>query len=231
MRIADCGLRNKKSKLMKFRVLNFNSESRTLNSELQRGFTLIEIIVVVVILAIAAGITVKFVVDGLKIYTMTVNQKTLFDEGKLALERMCRDIRDAQSISVPAAGASGTAITFVRNDATAQDGASETITFQRNAGNSTLEKVKTSPAATSRMADNVGIFTVARGAAATNNLNEITLVINLLLGSGENVTLQTKVYPKNLLEDTSSPPTYKNFRILNSAGTPIVPTWEEVRSP
>ncbi len=197
----------------------------------QKGFTLIEIIIVIVILAIVSSITIKFLVDGMRIYTMTVNQKTLLDEGKLALERMCRDIRNGQSVSVPAAGGSGSVITFVRNDATAQDIASESVTFQRNAGNSTLEKVKTSPAATSRMADNVNTFTVTRGAVATNNLNEITLALNLLLGTGENVTLQTKVYPKNLLEDLSSPPIYKNFRILNSAGTPIVPTWEEVRSP
>jgi prepilin-type N-terminal cleavage/methylation domain-containing protein len=196
-----------------------------------KGFTLIEIIVVIVILSIVSAIVIKFLFDGLRTYTMTVNQKTLFDEGKLALERMCRDIRDAQSISVPAAGGSGSVITFIRNDATAQDIASESITFQRNAGNSTLEKVKTSPAATRTMADNVNTFTVTRGAAATNNLNEITLVINLLLATGENVALQTRVYPKNLPEDTTTPPTYKNFRILNSAGTPIVPTWEEVRSP
>ena len=233
-----------KLRIMNCRLWNFNSKLRTLNSPLPspspargegwgggRGYTLIEIIVVIVILAIAAGITIKFLIDSMQIYTMTVNQKTLFEEGKLALERMCRDIRDAQSISAPAAGGSGSVITFIRNDATAQDVASESITFQRNAGNSTLEKVKTTPAATSRMADNVNTFTVTRGAAATNNLNEITLALDLRLGTGENVTLQTKVYPKNLLEDTSSPPTYKNFRILNSAGTPIVPTWEEVRSP
>jgi len=194
-----------------------------------KGFTLIEIIVVIVILSIASVITVKFLVDSLRIYNMTVNQKTLFDEGKLALERMCRDIRDAQSISGPAAGGSGNAITFIRNNATAQDVAGESITFQRNAGNGTLEKVKTSPAATSRMVDSVNTFTVTRGAAATNNLNEITLALNLLLGTGENVTLQSKVYPKNLLEDLGSPPTYKNFRIQDSGGN--YASWQEVQSP
>jgi len=221
MRNADCGMWNKKSKLMKFRVSNFNSELRTPactkrsgegrpNSELlvrSKGFTLIEILIVIVILSIVSAITIKFLFDGLRIYTMTVNQKTLFDEGKSAMERMCRDIRDAQSISVPAAGGSGSVITFIRNNATAQDGASETITFQRNAGNSTLEKVKTSPAATSRMADNVNTFTATRGAAATNNLNEITLALDLRLATGENVTLQTKVYPKNLAKYAA----YKNF--------------------
>jgi prepilin-type N-terminal cleavage/methylation domain-containing protein len=205
------------------------SAIRNPKSGFERGFTLIEIIVVIVILCIVSAITVKFLIDGLRIYTMTVNQKTLFDEGKLALERMCRDIRDAQSITVPAAGASGTLITFIRNNATAQDVASESITFQRNAGNSTLEKVKTSPAATSRMADNVNTFTVTRGAVATNNLNEITLALNLLLATGENVTLQTKVYPKNLAEDLGIPPIYKNFRIQDSSGN--YASWQEVLSP
>jgi prepilin-type N-terminal cleavage/methylation domain-containing protein len=207
------------------KIRNPQSEIRNL----ERGFTLIEIIIVIVILSIVLAITIYFLVSSLRVYTMTVNQKTLFEEGKLALERMCRDIRDAQSISVPAAGASNTLITFIRNNTTAQDGASESITFQRNAGNGTLEKVKTSPAATSRMADNVNTFTVTRGTAATNNLNEITLALNLLLLTGENVTLQTKVYPKNLAEDLGIPPIYKNFRIQNSSGN--YASWQEVLSP
>jgi Tfp pilus assembly protein PilW len=180
---------------------------------------LIEIIVVIVILSIVSAITIKFLVDSLKIYTMTVNQKTLFDEGKLALERMCRDIRDARSIT----GSTATSITFTRNDATAQDGAGENIRFDLSG--STLRKIKNAGGAPENpiaMADNVSAFTV------TNATNEIQLQLTLSLASGENVTLQTKVYPKNLQEDLTS--TYKNFRILNSAGTPIVPTWEEVRS-
>ena len=99
-----------------------------------KGFTLIEIIIVIVILSIVSAITIKFLTDSLRIYTMTVNQKTLFDEGKLALERMCRDIRDARII----AGATATSITFTRNDATAQDGAGENIRFDLIGG--TLRK-------------------------------------------------------------------------------------------
>ena len=58
-----------------------------------KGFTLIEVIVVIVILSIASAITIYFLINSIKIYTMTVKQKTLMDEGKVALERMCRDIR------------------------------------------------------------------------------------------------------------------------------------------
>ena len=170
-----------------------------------KGFTLIEIIVVIVILSIASAITIYFLVSSIRIYTIITNQKTLFDEGKLALERMCRDIRDAKTITSPAAGGSGSLITFTRTNATAQDSVNENITFQLT--DTTIEKVKTSPSATSTIAGNVSAFTVTRGAPATTNENEIKLVITLSLGSGENVTLQTKVYPKNLADST----TYKNF--------------------
>jgi prepilin-type N-terminal cleavage/methylation domain-containing protein len=172
-----------------------NSELKTMGS---RGFTLIEIIVVIVVLAIVSAITIKFLTDSLRIYTMTVNQKTLLDEGKMALERMCRDIRDARSIT----GTTATSITFTRNDATVQDGAGENIRFDLN-GN-TLRKVKNAGGAPENpiaMADSVSTFTV------TNATNEIQLQLTLSLASGENVTIQTKVYPKNLVKDT----TYKNF--------------------
>lgn len=166
-----------------------------------KGFTLIEVVVVIIILSIVSAITIYFMVNSFRIYAMTVNQKTLFDEGKLALERMCRDIRDARSISSPGRGGSGTLITFIRTHATAQDSANETITFRLNS--SVLEKVKGSPSATSGMADDVSSFTVTRG--VTND--EIKLELILSLATGENVTLQTKVYPRNLADSNI----YKNF--------------------
>jgi prepilin-type N-terminal cleavage/methylation domain-containing protein len=168
-----------------------------------KGFTLIEIIIVIVILSIVSAITINFLISSLKIYTMTVNQKTLFDEGKLALERMCRDIRDANLISLPNPGASGNLITFRRTNNTgpSQDTANETITFQKTGSN--LEKVK---AATPYViAGNVSTFTVTRDSG-----NEIQLFLELTSVSGGatlRVTLQTKVYPKNLAKDA----TYKNF--------------------
>ena len=190
-------LKNFSSQLLPARS-RYGKASRTRNSELlfgKRGFTLIEMIIVIVILSIVSVITIKFLIDCLQIYTMTVNQKTLFDEGKLALERMCRDIRDANAIS----GTTASSITFVRNNATAQDAASETITFRWNGGTNPLEKVKAGTGYA--MASNVTGFTV------TNVTNEIQLQLTLGLASGENMTLQTKVYPKNLPKDA----TYKNF--------------------
>jgi prepilin-type N-terminal cleavage/methylation domain-containing protein len=233
MRNVNCGMRNKISKLIKSRVWNFNSGLNSLrNSEspppspspsrgegwgggvaFQKGFTLIEIIIVIVILCIVSGITIKFLVDSMRIYSMTVNQKTLFDEGKLALERMCRDIRDANSIT----GTTASSITFIRDNATVQDVAGETIIFRWNGGANPLEKVKASPASTTTMAVDVSAFVV------TNATNEIQLRLTLQLTSGERVTLQTKVYPKNLPEDVTSLTATYNKHFLG--------IWKEVKSP
>jgi len=169
--------------------------------EPHQGFTLIEIVVVIVILSIISGITLHFVVNSVRIYTLTVNQKTLLDEGKLALERMCRDIRDANTISSPASGGSGSSITMTRSHGTAHDTSGEDITFRLNG--TTLEQAKTSPSATSALASNVSSFTVTRGGAS----DEIKIELTLSLATGERLTLQSKVYPKNLADSMA----FKNF--------------------
>jgi prepilin-type N-terminal cleavage/methylation domain-containing protein len=179
-------------------------------AKLTRGFTLIEMVIVVVILSIVSGITIKFLIDSLRIYTMTVNQKTLLDEGRLALERMCRDIRDARTITSPAAPfpSSGSSITFTRTNATFGDVVDENIIYRLTG--STLEKVKGGVGY--GIASNVSAFTVTRGAAN----DEIQIDLTLSLGSVERVILRTEVYPKNLLQSA----TRKNFFYC----------WEEVRS-
>ncbi len=55
------------------------------------------------------------------------------------------------------------------------------------------------------MASNVTTF------AVTNATNEILLQLTLQLTSGENVTLQTKVYPKNLAKDLNYKNLYQNW--------------------
>ena len=174
----------------------------------RKGFTLIEIIIVIVILSIVSAIAIKFLVDSLRIYTMTVDQKTLFDEGKLALERMCRDLRDAYSITTPASGgssSSGTLLSFTRTNPTAQDSADDTIQYTLSSG--TLQR-KASTRATVDLASYVTAITVTRG---TTPNNEITISFTLSRSSSGatlTVPLSTKVIPKNFPVDT----TYQNFK-------------------
>jgi len=61
--------------------------------------------------------------------------------------------------------------------------------------------VEPSPASTNGIANNVTGFGV------TNATNLILLTLTLQLSTGENVALQTKVYPQNLVKDL----TYLNF--------------------
>jgi len=195
-----------KTKVGKRRFKIGRSGLRTHYSELlskNKGFTLIEIVIVIVILSIISAISIKFLVDSLRIYTMAVNQKTLFDEGKLALERMCRDVRDARSLTTPAAGGSGSTLRFTRDNTTAQDSAGEDIRFILSG--TTLQKRKSLPSVMLvNLASNVSTFTVTRGATG---VNELTIDLTLSMTSGERVTLRTKVYPKNLADST----TYKNY--------------------
>jgi prepilin-type N-terminal cleavage/methylation domain-containing protein len=194
-----------KTKLGKRRFKMRDSELRTHYSELlseNRGFTFIEVVIVIVILSIVSVIGINFLIDSLKVYTLAVNQKTLFDEGKLALERMVRDIRDARAVAEPDSGETVDEIRITRTNATAQDYAGEAIRFVMSG--TTLQKRKSDPSVMLiDLASNVSTFTATRGATT----DEITIVLILSLASGENVTLQTTVYPKNLGDNT----TYRNY--------------------
>jgi prepilin-type N-terminal cleavage/methylation domain-containing protein len=62
------------------------------------GYTLIEIVMVIVILGIVGGITFQVVAAGVQAFKKTSNRKDLYDQGRLALERMAREIRDAKEL-------------------------------------------------------------------------------------------------------------------------------------
>jgi prepilin-type N-terminal cleavage/methylation domain-containing protein len=153
-----------------------------------KGMTLIEIIVVIVLLGIIGFFTFEFVGKGVETYIITGNQAGLLAEGKLAMERMAREIRDANNILVPTSGLSGDSINFAKSHSTAVDSDTD-ITFQKTG--STLERKRgTNPP--EPLAGNVSNFTV------TNDSSEIKLELSLSLADGGNVALHTKVYPKNL---------------------------------
>lgn len=165
------------------------------------GFTFIETIIVIALLSLLGAFTLHFLVDSVQLYTLAVKQKALFDEARIALEKICRDLRDAQSISSPAAGSSGNTLSFVRSHATAGDGAYENITFRQRG--TILEKVKSTPAVIIPLAENVTNFSVTRALST----EEIQILLTLSRSSGERVTMQTKVQPRNLAVH----PLFKNF--------------------
>jgi prepilin-type N-terminal cleavage/methylation domain-containing protein len=70
--------------------------SKSLNNH---GYTLIEIIIVIVILGVIGAFTFQMVAAGVQAFKKSSARKDLFDQGRLALERMVRELRDGKEIT------------------------------------------------------------------------------------------------------------------------------------
>ena len=81
-----------------------------------RGFTLIEMITVIVLLGIIAGILTPFISSAMQAYVASKARANLLAKGRLALERLVREVRHAipNSLSVIDGG---NGIEFVRSRA------------------------------------------------------------------------------------------------------------------
>ena len=122
----------------------------------QKGYTLIEIIIVIVILGIIGGISFQFVGYGVEAFKKSSARKELYDQGRLALERMVRELRDAKEVE----GSSSSSITFKKAHPDQAADYIEEIKFQLNGTN--LERVgnPSGTPATAVLASNVSGFTV-----------------------------------------------------------------------
>jgi MSHA biogenesis protein MshO len=70
----------------------------------QRGFTLIEVVMVIVLIGIIAGIMAPFITQSIDAYTATRSRTELVAKGRLALERISREVRQAVPNSLEAVG-------------------------------------------------------------------------------------------------------------------------------
>lgn len=123
----------------------------------QKGFTLIEIVMVIVILGVIGAFTFQFVAQGVLAFKKSSARKDLYDQGRLALERMVRELRDTKEVT----GSAGSSITFKKaHPAQAADNTEE-VKFELNGTN--LERVgdPNGTPATAVLASNVSSFTVS----------------------------------------------------------------------
>ena len=166
------------------------------DNKLQRGradsgFTLIEMISVIVVLAIVSIFGFSFLSNSARTYFTLKNESILYNEAATAMERMSREIRDARSIQqvVNSPGK----IRVYKAHSTPQD-TNMYVTFALN-GNA-LQRgsnaADADPATYYDLAANCSSFT------ATNSSNEILLTLTLSRATGETVMVQSKIYPKNL---------------------------------
>lgn len=73
----------------------------------QGGFTLVELVVVIILLGIIGAASTQFVRQGVEIYTTSVERDNLQQQGRFAVERMAREVRNALPGSVRVGGSAG----------------------------------------------------------------------------------------------------------------------------
>lgn len=156
------------------------------NIKNNKGFTLIEIIMVIIVLGVLSIFGFRFLSTSIHTYSMMEKQKGLFDQATMVMERISRELRDANIVSCP----ESYILTFTKSHRDPPQDVTYDIIFQLPVGTTTLERVGDS---TVNLADNVQL----NGFTVTNSSNEIT--ISLTLESGDaNITLQSYICPKNL---------------------------------
>ena len=80
----------------------------------QKGFTLIELVLVVVLVGIVAIAMTSAFVPTMIVSANVDNRKEAFQQGRLALERMMREIREARTITAITVPPAATSITFTK---------------------------------------------------------------------------------------------------------------------
>ena len=152
-----------------------------------KGFTVIELVTVIIVLSILGLFTFSFIDNAVKSYMLVRDQSVLYADGTYIMERVTRELSDAAAVTNPAAGSSSSTLGFVKAHAGIID-PSTTVSFQQD--NRNLLRNGT------LIGTNIRTFTVTRGAI------DGTITVTLELNSPGDASipsfvLRTTVIPNN----------------------------------
>jgi len=158
-----------------------------------KGFTLIELVTVIVVLSILGIFTFSFIDNAVKTYRLIKDQSPLYADGAYIMERITRELSDATTVSQPPipAPSSSSTLTFTKMHPTSID-PSSTVTFVKS-GRDLLRNNRV-------IGKNINNFLVTRNVAS--GTGDETITVQLELTSPTNPSLPpfsaiTKVVPNN----------------------------------
>ena len=157
------------------------------------GFTLIEVVITLIIIGVLATIGATLMSRGFLSYFVGSEIARDDAQGRLALERMARELRTVRSTADLNVG--------VANQVTITDFDRNVIVYRRNAGTSQLERSQDGGATFLPLADNVSTLTISylqndgvTATAVAANIYYITVLLTIVT-SNVNVTYRTTVKP------------------------------------
>lgn len=161
--------------------------------ESTKGFTLIEIIMVIVVLGILSAFTFSFIDNAVKTYMTVSKHRMLYQEASYVMERMTRELRDMVNPTLWSNGTTSNTLQFDKSRGTPHDG-NTNITFRRDAATNIL--YRDSGGIARIIGNNVSQLTVTR---TSTTVCDRSIILTLMLQDGDqSVTLNSSVTPKNL---------------------------------
>jgi Tfp pilus assembly protein PilE len=187
-----------------------------------RGFTLVELILVVGTIALVAGALVGLISNSYRDWTLGSNRSTLLQDGQAVMEQMVRILRQAKAVNaVSQSTDQAGSITFTGADGVLQQ-------FRRNTSTNELEYGPTGSLSALTGSVNNLVFTcydingnVLTGSVSTINIQSVGIEITLADGTNS-FTLPGRVLcPVDL-------PVVINEIMYNPTGTDTTKEWVEV---
>jgi len=166
----------------------------------QRGFTLLELIMVLVIAGTLAGVSVSFMMDTAQVYSNSAKQLELMEQGRQAIRMIAKEVRVANDISFPSYPLPGNPPNnsdSIRFDRPAgelwwvnQGKFPTNLTYAYDVPEKRVTRVSDHQIEVP-LVDNVTDFSISR-----DSYNLITISITLDNGSGRPLTLITSAQPR-----------------------------------